>query len=392
VSAPRRIRVVLNALAVQGGGGRTFLLNLLEALAGRADAPDLLVVLSPRQHALAASLPAGVRVVLCRSVPAATWLRFAWEQTFLPVLLRRWGADVLWSAFNTAVLLSPVPVVLVVQSVSAFSPLSIGWGPYMRLRLAALRAFGRLSAGRARTVAFVSETSARVLAGPLGVPPERVRVVPYGWRRPDVRVPLPEGLRLPAKFILTVGDLAEHKNLEVLMEAFQRLSDGSGYDGDLVIAGGAPDVSTAYAARLRDIRDAMPCAARIHFVGAVPSPAMSALYAAAELFVLPSLEETFGLPLVEAMGAGVPVVASDWRLATRGGLGIVNAGPEICGETAEYFDPTDPGSLERAMRRVLSDPVRRSAMAREGPERAAGYSWERAAESFAGILEAAARR
>jgi glycosyltransferase involved in cell wall biosynthesis len=159
-----------------------------------------------------------------------------------------------------------------------------------------------------------------------------------------------------------------------------------------VIAGGVPEASAAYAARLRVRRDGIACAGRIHFVGPVPAEAMPALYAASEMFVLPSLEETFGLPLVEAMGAGVPVVTSDWSLSPRRGENLVNPGPEICGPAAEFFDPTDAGSLEQAMRRVLSDPARRAEMVREGRARASAFSWDRAADSFAVIFGEAARR
>jgi glycosyltransferase involved in cell wall biosynthesis len=387
--AQRSLRIVVNAVAVRGGGALTFLVNILEALCESEPAHEYVVIVSPRQRALAALLPTAVRTIECRSVPSPAWLRVAWEQVVLPVLLRRWRADVLFAAFNTAVLASPAPVVLVSHSVNAYSRLPIRWPLYMSVRHAALRALGRLSARVAGAVVFVSETSANVMAPRMGVPRSRVRVVPYGWR--DTGEVPGGGTRrdppsLPDRFILTVGDLLEHKNVELLLEAFEELVVSSDYPGDLVVVGGSSSASSGYLERLLALRERLACRDRVHLLGSVAARAMPAVYAAAELFVLPSLEETFGIPLVEAMGAGVPVVVSDWRLSGQSERDRTNVGPEICGEAAEFFDPTDFRSLARAMDRVLGDGARREEMVTAGRARARTFSWRRAARSFLEIF------
>jgi len=386
------MRIVVNAVAVQGGGGQTYLLNILEALCAAEPTHEYWVVLTPRQRALLPSLPERVRAIVCPSAPRAAWLRVAWEQAILPVLLRRWRADLLFAAFNTAVLLSPVPVVLVAHSVNAYSELPIRWPLYMSARHAGLRWLGRLSARVASAVVFVSETSARVMAPRMGVPAARVRVVHYGWRSAEdgAGAGPPLGLALPERYVLTVGDLLEHKNVEVLLEAFQRLVGEHAYPGQLVIVGNPPTASSRYARHLLDVRAQRACRDRVHFVGRLPHPALLAVYRAAELFVFPSLEETFGLPLVEAMGAGVPVVAGDWRLNPGGEHGRTNVGPEICGTAAEFFDPTDAASLVRAMGRLLADPTRRDELARAGRIRARAFSWKKAAAALLAIFEHAA--
>jgi glycosyltransferase involved in cell wall biosynthesis len=114
------------------------------------------------------------------------------------------------------------------------------------------------------------------------------------------------------------------------------------------------------------------------------------VYRGADLFVFPSLEETFGLPLLEAMGVGIPVVVSDWRLAPGGERERVNVGPEICGEVAEYFDPTSPTSLVGTMQRVLMDHSRRVELARMGQIRAREFSWDKAATALIATFEEAA--
>lgn len=392
VTGRRALRIAINAVAVQGGGGQTYLLNILRALAAAGAPHEFWVVLTPLQRGLLAWLPPGVRPVVCASAPRRPWLRILWEQTVLPVLLRRWGVDLLFAAFNTAPLLSPVPVVLVAHSVNPYSELPIRWSRYVRARLAALRWLGRRSARVARAVVYVSETSARVMAPRMGVPPSRVRVVHYGWRAPAESGAAEPRLDLPKRYLLTVGDLQQHKNLEVLIEAFERLVTEDGYPGDLVIVGSRHDMTPEYGGQLEALHARLASRDRIHFVGSVPHPELFAVYRGAELFVFPSLEETFGLPLVEAMGAGVPVVAADWRLAPAGDAGRTNVGPEICGEAAEFFAPTDPASLLEAMRRVLGDPARRDRLARQGPIRARAFSWDTAATALLGIFEEVAGR
>jgi glycosyltransferase involved in cell wall biosynthesis len=380
------MRIVVNAVAVHGGGGQTFLLNILDALCASEPRHEYWVVLTRRQRPLLPLLPAGVRAIVCDGAPIVPGLRVLWEQLALPRLLRRWQADLLLAAFNMAVLRSPVPVVLVVHSVNPYSALTIEWSPYMSLRLAAIRWLGALSARVARTVVFASETSARIIAPRMRVPPDRVRVVHYGWRAATFGPSeLPEALARLGRYILTVGDLLAHKNVEVLLEAMDRLV-AHGYPGHLAIVGSL-EASPPYARRLLQLRDGRACRDRVHFIGSLPHQALPEVYRRAELFVFPSLEETFGLPLVEAMGAGVPVVVSDWRLARGGEHGRTNAGPEICGPMAEYFDPTEPDSLVAAMRRVLGDPARRDELVRTGPERAAEFSWSRAATALRAICE-----
>jgi glycosyltransferase involved in cell wall biosynthesis len=387
------VRVAVNAVAVQGGGGRTFLLNLLAALAAAEPRHEYLVVLTPRQRELASALRPPVRPVICRGVPASPWLRVGWEQLVLPFLLRRWRADLLFAAFNTGVLLAPVPIILVAHSVNAYSTLPIDWGPQMVARHAALRWLGRRSARVARAVVFVSETAARVMAPRLDVDPGRVRVVHYGWTpaAPGPEAAPPAGFPLPARYLLTVGDLLEHKNLETLLAAFGRLVGERGYPGDLVVAGWLEGASPRYRDQLHRLLAGLPGRERVHLVGSVPYRRMPEVYRRAEAFVLPSLEETFGLPLVEAMGAGVPVVVSDWRLAPGGETGRTNVGPEICGDAAEFFDPTDPAALCRTLGGLLDDPARKAALGRAGRARAAAFSWSKAASAFLAIFEEARR-
>ena len=383
------MHVLVNAVAVQGGGGRTYLLNVLAALAERSP-HDYTVVLTTRQSEIAARLPARVRRHVCRGVPRSPWLRILWEQAALPVIARRQRADVLFAAFNTAPLASAVPVVLVQHTVNPYSALPIRCPAGMRACHAGLRWLGRRSAAIATHVVFVSETSARFMAPLLGARADRVRVIHYGWHAPDAATTnAAEVAALPDRFLLTVGDLLEHKNVETLLDAFERLVDATGYPGHLVVVG-RTDGATDYGARLRRQQERLAHGKRVQFVGAVPPAAMTAIYRRADLFVLPSLEETFGLPLVEALGAETPVVAADWRLNPAGDRDRTNVGPEICGDAAVFFDPTDAAALAAAMARVLADDALRDELRARGRPQAARFSWNRAADDLLRVFDEAA--
>ena len=383
------MRIALNAVAVEGGGGETYLLNIVKGLCALRAPHELLVILSPRHRPILASLPASVRTIVCDDVPARAGLRMLWEQIVLPVRLRHWEVDLLFAAYNTGVLCCPAPVVLVAHNSNPYSRLPIPWSVYGRSRHVLLRLLGRLSARTAQRVVFVSHTSARIMAPRMGVAPSHVRVVHYGWSPPD-EADLrenPQGLDLPERYVLTVADLQPHKNVETLLRAFDRLGAADGYPGHLVIAGGRKDMSSGYARRLFDILRSLPCRERVHFVGSIPHPSLDRAYQRAELFVFPSLEETFGLPLLEAMGAGVPAVVSDWRRAPGGEKDRFNVGPEVCGEAAEFFDPTSATALADAMARVLHDLARRTELAEMGIARARQFSWEHAAREMLAIFE-----
>ncbi len=385
------MRIAINAVAVSGGGGQTYLLNILTALCHVSTAHEYLVFLTTRQHELAPRMPCETRVLVCRGVPGQGGLRMAWEQAALPLLLRREKVDLLYAAYNTAVILSPVPVVLLAHNPDPYACVPISRSMYARARNVILRRLGRLSAQTAHTVVFVSDTSARVMAPKMGVDPRRVRVVHHGWlpiRDSDAKQSPPPS-DLPERYVLTVADLYPHKNLEILLEAFQNLVVKWGYSGHLVIAGAKRGVGSWYEQHLLDFRDKLVCRHRIHFVGTIPHPRLFAVYKGADLFVFPSMVETFGLPLVEAMALGLPVVVSDWRLAPGGETGQFNVGPEICGEAAEFFNPLDPNSLVYAMHRVLASRERHEELARLGQIRSQSFSWEESAGKLLSIFEEA---
>jgi glycosyltransferase involved in cell wall biosynthesis len=236
----------------------------------------------------------------------------------------------------------------------------------------------------ADTIVTVSENSKRDLQCILGVPASRLVVVPEapGERflplDPDacrIRVARRHGLRQP--YILNVGGFSRRKNLTRLVEAFAGLCRATPLPHQLVLVGRAGGGSYA---QCQERAEKLGVAGRVVFPGFVAAEDLPALYNAADLFVFPSLYEGFGLPPLEAMACGVPVIASG-----------ASSLPEVVGEAARLVDPLDTEALGRAMVEVLSDPLEAERWREAGRRRAAEFSWRRTAVLTLLVLEQAAR-
>jgi glycosyltransferase involved in cell wall biosynthesis len=283
-----------------------------------------------------------------------------WEQGALPVLAARARASVVFSPASLAPLVSRRNVVLMHDAVVLRHPELYG-----RAYIAWERRVLPAIAQRARRVITVSEHSRREIVEFLGADPGRVFVVSPGVDDrfgPDAdaeRARAALGLSRP--YVLTVAASGLRKNLRALAESARRLRD----EGvDLVIAGGSrahlsPDASVDGARR----------------VGYVPEEHLPGLYAGAAAFVLPSLHEGFGLPCIEAMASGTPVVASN-RTAL----------PETCGDAAILVDPEDHSAIAEAVLAAVRDAQLAGRLRAAGLARAKAFSWEQAAGEVDAVL------
>ena len=233
---------------------------------------------------------------------------------------------------------------------------------------------------RARRVIAVSETTRGELLARYRLPPERVVVVPEA-AAPHFAPPPPAALAaaharfgLTRPYVLFVGLLEPKKNLSVLLKAVAALRRrGVWGDTELVVVG-APGWGPDPVHRVQTLG----LEGAVRFVGPVADAELPALYGGALAFAFPSLWEGFGLPALEAMAAGAPVVASN-----RGAL------PEVTGGAALLVDPS-PGPLADALGRLLADPLLRERLREAGLARAAAFSWERTARETLSVYRAAA--
>lgn len=216
----------------------------------------------------------------------------------------------------------------------------------------------------ADAVICVSESTRSDLVHYYEVDPARVVTVHSGLA--PRRTPGPAG-DLPPRYILFVSTIEPRKNLDALLDAFEKLD----YPGSLIVAGRIGWKAEKTAARLRG--------GRIVHLDYVDAQRLATIYANAEVFVFPSLYEGFGFPMLEAMSYGVPVIA-----ARNSSL------PEVGGDAALYFDATRPGELVEQLQRLLADDVLREEMVRRGRARAEQFRWDEAAAKTLVVLRRAA--
>ena len=206
----------------------------------------------------------------------------------------------------------------------------------------------RDAARRADLVITVSNFTARQVSDLLGVEPSRIRVIPHGVH------PAPPSLCQREKIVLFVGVLQKRKNLLRLIEAFEALPE----EWRLMLAG-APSGYGADA-----ILERARAHPRVQITGYLATPALEQLYARASIFAFPSLDEGFGIPVLEAMAHGLPVVTSN-----------TSALPEVAGDAALLVSPEDPSEIAAALLRLAQNDDLREQLARRGMAQAQTYTW-----------------
>lgn len=321
------------------------------------------------------SLPELYRGIAHRTVRVPSWtgeyrLRVFWQLTLLHRHCTT-ANDVLICPVPAVPLLSPIPVVPVVHDIT---PLALHrWhGDQHKL----LFWFSLQTIRRAAAVLTDSEHTRSDLRRLRLLPPARVHVAPLGIAVRDCGATSPVVAALKP-FVLYVGCMYPHKNLVRLVSAFGRLKGNPQLR--LVFAG--TDIPQ-WVDRVRRAVAREGLDNRVVLLGEVSDAELSQLYRESEAFVFPSLYEGFGLPVLEAMANGAPVVCSS-----------TSSVPEIAGDAAAYFDPLNTDDLARAIDLVLSHPALAMRMRQTGRLRAAGYSWKNTVEvAYRVIADVVSRR
>ncbi len=365
------MRVMIDGTMARGGGGYTYLVNILPRLAALASDHRVRVLVRSERLAAAIRPAPNLEVELLPEVGLAGRLRFTFHEAAR--IARAWGADLYFSAGETAPLGSPCPTIASFRNPNVFSSLDQGWSLRDRLRLRVLRDLSRLSARACDRILFVSEDSARWIGDTIGLAPEKRAVVHHGIDR-VTWAEAPKRPVHPWPYILSVSSIYRYKNFVKLIEAYALLAKRRRDIPDLVIVG--DDQDPEYARKMETARAATrSLAEHIHILGEVPYADVPAWYAGADLFVFPSYLETFGHPLLEAMASDVPVVAAD-----------IPVFREIGGDAAFYADPHDAHSLSGAMEDALFVALAREMLIKRGRERVSEFSWERSAQRLVSLF------
>ncbi|MHB0858597.1 MAG: glycosyltransferase family 4 protein [Anaerolineae bacterium] len=366
-SVSRRPRVGLNAhllslsASYRGAGVSHYIASLLSHLPAVERDLELVAFLDQAAVDSAALTQGWERHVSLWGTGRPT-ARILWEQFAQPISSRRARLDLLHAPVYVGPIAATCPLVVTLHDLAFFRYPEL-FRPPNRLYLQRMTS---LSVRRAAHVIAVSESTRTDAQRLLGIPEERITVVPNGVdddMRPIDDAQSLRALRqryaLPEQIILFVGTLEPRKNLPVLLEAYALLR-ARGLPHKLVIAGGKGwyyDTIDAGVRRLGLAQDVI-------FPGFVPQDELPLWYNAAELFVYPSLYEGFGLPPLEAMACGTPVVVSD-----------VPALAEVVGEAGLRVAPDDVQGLSDAMYRVLNDPLYARHLREAGCQRAHAFSW-----------------
>lgn len=379
-----KIGIDVTMLQVRQGrhGTGSYLRGLLGGLA-RGPAHDYALFAWREPDLELPALPANFRVVPLPAPPFGRGRALATHQVALPRLARRLGLGVLHvpgvavtASMPGAPLWSPVPLVVTAHDlIPLLFPTSVL--PKRRHRV-----FYRLmldAAARAAHVLCDAEATRRDLIERLDLDAHRVSVAPLAAAPSFVAAPIAaengRAHALPSRYVLHVGGPAPIKNLRALLAAMAALWDAGRTDADLVAVTTLPFDPVALCPAVLRHR------ARVHVLEQVSERFLVWIYQHARALVVPSLYEGFGLPVLEAMGAGCPVIAS-----RAGSL------PEVGGDAAVYADPRRVDDLAGAIARLVADDAARARRREAGFAHARTFTWDRTAAGTLAAYRAAVRR
>jgi len=367
------LRIGINALyLIPGGVGGTeiYLRSLLQALA-ELDGENEYLIWTNRETGESLP-PAGARnfKVLVSSVRARNRpARILWEQTGLPLAAAAQKLDVLFNPGFTA------PVFCACPQVTVFHDLQHKRHPeYFRwFDLPFWRALLFSSVHRSKLLLAVSEATREDLHRFYSIPREKVRVVPHGVDAEFFRL---RAEPAASPYLLAVSTLHPHKNLDGLLTAFREFSRRHP-EYRLVVAG----LKGFHTVALEELRDALGLTDAVTFTGWIPREELYALFAGARAFVYPSRFEGFGMPILEALAAGLPTACAN-----------VEPMAGIAGGAALLFDPDDAQALATCLETLCCDDAERERLRVAGPKQAAEFSWRAAAKATLAVLKEAARK
>ncbi len=364
------MRVAIDIRRAGDFGVGTYIRNVVRALARMDRATHYLLIGQPRHRDEFGSLPENFELLEYAAPPGSFH-----SHLHLPMLLRRRGVDLLHMPWFYAPAVLPCRLVLTVHDLSDFHypPPGPWWVHSARLR------FARRALVRASRILAVSHSSQRELARVFGIAENKIEVVYNALDERFSQEPVPpdagrilERLAVNHPFVLYAGNIRPHKNLARLIEAFAVCkAEQRGvpeFDSlKLLLIGDElakhPDLRRAVVrSRARD---------DVRFLGFVPHPVLRVFYSRAQAFLFPSLYEGFGLPPLEAMAHGTPVLTSN-----------VSSLPEVFGDAALLVNPENLFDIARGIRQVLTNRVLRETLVRRGRELVQKYSWERSARQI----------
>jgi glycosyltransferase involved in cell wall biosynthesis len=365
------VRIAIDARKLRDYGIGTYIRNLLRHLSRLDQSTDYIVLCRDEDAAFASELGENFRAVSDNA--GAYSIR---EQVSVPLDLRREQADLFHAPHYVLPPLTPCRSVVTIHDC-----IHLRFPQYLpsRLGYAYARSSLWIAAHRSARILTVSEASKRDILEYFSVPESKIAVIYNAIdERFNEEPPADEVMRVRERyqlndpFILYAGNIKPHKNLERLIEAFHLIRKGELEYVKLLIIG---DEISKYATLRRTVHR-YKLHKHVRFFGFVPDATLAILYRLARVFVFPSLYEGFGLPPLEAMASGTPVITSN-----------VSSLPEVVGDAAMLIDPYQPDAIAGAMRRVMLDDRLRDDMRERGFARVREFSWGRSVRRIKEIYD-----
>jgi len=377
------LHIVIDARRIRDFGIGTYIRSLVQALSAIDTTNRYTLVSGPKDLRALEGLPENFGTSIYPRQDSSHW-----DNVLFPIYLRGLSPDLVHLPLNRVPLLMIQPYVVTVHDLAN---LFFEWEEYSQLRIQLRRR--RLIRGleRASRVIAVSEATRRDVEQLAGVASHRLRLVynapDPGFLRPDRAGAVEERRRIMDRyqiqhpFLLYAGNIRRHKNIPRLVEAFavvrEQLASHPVY-GDLRLVIIGDTISQFPAVRQSVIRSRVEQVVR--FLGFVPFETLRCFYESAAAFVFPSRYEGFGLPPLEAMACGAPVVTSN-----------VSSLPEVVGDAAILVNPENVFDIVRGIRDALLDETLRATLICRGREQASRFSWSRTARQVLEIYQEAAK-
>jgi glycosyltransferase involved in cell wall biosynthesis len=377
------VKVAIDVRRAGDFGVGTYIRNIVAELGRQAGDAQYLLIGRSADRVHFEALPPQFDWAECHGSPGS--FRDQWE---IPLLLNRRGADLLHVPWLYAPFRAGRPFLLTAHDLTDWTESDGGSGPHRGGRRFQKR-LTRRALQRAARVLAVSQATQREVSRVFGLPESKIEVVYNALDERFVREPPPpeadrilERHAVTYPYVLYAGSIRPQKNLARLIEAFavvkSELADHPELAGlKLIVIG--DEMAKHPALRRAVVRTRLR--EEVRFLGFVPHAVLRAFYARARLFAFPSLYEGFGLPPLEAMAHGTPVLVSN-----------VSSLPEVCGEAALAVNPENVFDIARGMRAALTDEALRRELVARGQERVHRYSWQRAAEAVRRVYEEVAGR
>lgn len=378
----QKMRIAIDALSAKGEGGWDYARAIIQYMSRLRPHWRFLVLVTRNQYEGFKINARNVEWRILNPIMKRNSIRMLWQQAALPVLLRKWRADVVYTLSSMDIFFSPCPTVIKIGNMLPFDDFALGREKSLHRKIWWLRWAGMISSRTADQIIVMSETARQELVSKFGFPASRSAGVVHSADVEEL-----EGYdaakdavaRLGEDFILTVSHVYRYKNLYELLCGYRLAMQEGAKLPSLVIAGG--DMDKDYSRELKQYVSANNLTDRVLFLGNVPRHGLASLYRACRFLIFSSLVETCPRTLIEALKCGTAIMCSNRSVM-----------PEIGGEAPLYFDPGNPQEIAAKLATLAADQDLITLLRRKSQKEGQRFDWKITAHLTLDVLQRTAEK